>query len=88
MEPYQLNSIKYLGSSTLLTQKTSSLIILTMMEVDQVRERERGGGGDCFYTSIVSVYFLGAYLYYYSPGVAVSRFGGGHIIPLPSSVGQ
>ena len=30
----------------------------------------------------------GAYLYYYRPGVAVNRFGGGVIIPLPSSIGQ
>ena len=47
-------------------------------------ERER----DCFYILLYLLIFTGAYLYYYSPGVAVSRFGGGHIIPLPSSVGQ
>ena len=41
MEPFQLNSMECLDNSTLLTQKTSSLTILTMMEVDQVRERER-----------------------------------------------
>ena len=31
---------------------------------------------------------VGAYLYYYHPGVAVNRNGGGIIIPLPPSVGQ
>ena len=30
----------------------------------------------------------GAFLYYYVPGQAVDRNGGGVIIPLPSSVGQ
>ena len=30
----------------------------------------------------------GAFLYYYVPGQAVDRTGGGVIIPLPSSVGQ
>ena len=31
---------------------------------------------------------IGAYFYFYEPGVAVNRFGGGIIIPLSSEFGQ
>ena len=34
------------------------------------------------------IFFTGAYLYFYRPGVAVDPRGGGVIIPLPPSVGQ
>lgn len=34
------------------------------------------------------IVLAGAFLYYYSPGVAVNRNGGGFNIPLPPSVGQ
>ena len=37
MEPFQLNSMEYLGNSTSLIQGPSSLTTSTMMEVDQVR---------------------------------------------------
>ena len=43
------------------------------------------------YTTTILLYcdfFVGAFLYYYRPGVAVDRNGGGFNIPLPSSVGQ
>ena len=44
------------------------------------------------YFTITEIYLLyiltGAFLYYYAPGQAVDRRGGGVIIPLPLSVGQ
>ena len=43
----------------------------------------------CYGPDLLQIYSsAGAYLYYYRPGVAVDRNGGGLIIPLPSSVGQ
>ena len=45
----------------------------------------------CMYVCVNGFNLLqstGAFLYYYAPGQAVDRTGGGVIIPLPSSVGQ
>ena len=39
-------------------------------------------------SNLTILHTLGAFLYYYRPGVAVDRRGGGVIIPLPPSVGQ